>query len=186
MSIKLTKGSTLNLTKKEPSLEKIMIGLGWDMKTSNKLDLDVSMFMIGKNGKLISDEYLVFYNNLKSPDGSAQHLGDNRTGDGDGDDEMVLVNLATINPEVTELILAVTIHDAEIRRHNFGLLKDAYIRILDVKTDRQILIYDLDEEFPTDTDVEFGRLVKQNNEWSFVASGVGGKEGLQGYVDRYA
>ena len=186
MSIKLTKGSTLNLTKKEPSLEKIMIGLGWDMKTSNKLDLDVSMFMIGANGKLISDEYLVFYNNLKSPDGSAQHLGDNRTGDGDGDDEMILVNLPIINPQVTELILAVTIHDAEGRRHNFGMLKDAYIRIVDVKTDRQILIYDLDEEFPNDTDVEFGRLVKQNNEWSFVASGIGNREGLQGYVNRYA
>ena len=186
MSIKLTKGNALNLTKKEPNLEKIMIGLGWEMKSSNVLDLDVSMFMIGKNGKLISDEYLIFYNNLKSPDGSAQHLGDNRTGDGDGDDEMILVNLATINPEVTELILAVTIHEAESRRHHFGLLKEAYIRIVDVKTDRQILIYDLDEEFPNDTDVEFGRLVKQNNEWSFVASGTGNCEGLQGYVDRYA
>ena len=163
-----------------------MIGLGWEMKSSNVLDLDVSMFMIGKNGKLISDEYLVFYNNLKSPDGSAQHLGDNRTGDGDGDDEMILVNLATMNPQVTELILAVSIHEAEARRHNFGLLKEAYIRLVDVKTDRQILIYDLDEEFPYDTDVEFGRLIRQNNEWSFVASGIGGKEGLQGYVNRYA
>lgn len=186
MSIKLKKGNSLNLTKKEPGLEKIMIGLGWEMLTSNVLDLDVSMFMVGRGGKLISDEYLVFYNNLKSPDGSAQHLGDNRTGEGDGDDEMILVNLATINPAVTELILAVTIHEAEARRHNFGLLKDAYIRIVDVKTDRQILIYDLDEEFPTNIDVEFGRLVKQNNEWSFVASGVGGNGGLQGYVDRYA
>jgi len=99
---------------------------------------------------------------------------------------MILVNLATINPQVTELILPVTIHDAEVRRRHFGLLKTAYIRIVDVKTDRQILIYDLDEEFPTDTDVEFGRLIKQNNEWSLVAFGVGGKEGLQGYVDRYA
>ena len=186
MSSKLTKGNALNLTKKEPNLEKIMIGLGWEMKSSNVLDLDVSMFMIGKNGKLISDEYLVFYNNLKSPDGSAQHLGDNRTGDGDGDDEMILVNLATMNPQVTELILAVSIHEAEARRHNFGLLKEAYIRLVDVKTDRQILIYDLDEEFPYDTDVEFGRLIRQNNEWSFVASGIGGKEGLQGYVNRYA
>lgn len=186
MSINISKGSSLNLTKKQPNLEKIMIGLGWEMKTSNKLDLDVSMFMIGKNGKLISDEYLVFYNNLKSPDGSAQHLGDNRTGDGDGDDEMILVNLATINSEVTELILAVTIHDADTRRHHFGLLKDAYIRIVDVNTDNQILIYDLDENFANDTDMEFARLRKNNNEWEFVATGIGGKEGLQGYVDRYA
>ena len=186
MSIKLRKGNALNLTKKEPALEKIMIGLGWEMKSSNVLDLDVSMFMIAKNGKLISDEYLVFYNNLKSPDGSSQHLGDNRTGEGDGDDEMILVNLPMVHPEVTELILTVSIYDAPIRRHHFGLLKEAYIRIVDVKTDKQILIYDLDEEFPYDTDIEFGRLVKQNNEWTFLASGVGGKDGLQGYVDRYA
>ncbi|OJJ20518.1 chemical-damaging agent resistance protein C [marine bacterium AO1-C] len=186
MAISLKKGGRFNLTKKEPGLEKIMIGLGWEVKPGNSVDLDASVFMLGSNGKLIADEYFVFYNNLKSPDGALQHTGDNRTGAGDEDDEMILANMPLINPAITEILITVSIHEADVRRHNFGLLDEAYIRIMDVSTKREILRYDLDAEFGINTDVEFGKLVKENNEWHFVASGLGSNQGLQGYVDAYA
>ncbi|KOY86358.1 chemical-damaging agent resistance protein C [bacterium 336/3] len=186
MAITLKKGNTFNLTKKEPTLKKIMIGLGWEVKQGNALDLDASIFMINSKGKLPQDEYFIFYNNLQSPDGAVKHTGDNRTGAGDDDDEMVLANLDTISSNVAEILIIVSIHDAETRRHNFGMLSDAYIRILDMETKREILRYDLDAEYPTNTDIEFGRLRKENNEWIFVASGIGGNKGLQGYVDTYA
>ena len=186
MAISLKKGGTLNLTKKEPSLKKIMIGLGWEMKPGNQLDLDASVFMLGSSGKLPADEFLIFYNNLKSPDGALQHTGDNRTGDGDGDDEMILANLPLIDSRVDELLITVSIHEAHSRRHNFGQLQDAYIRVLDVETKREILRYDLDEQNTYDTDVEFGKLRRENGEWVFTACGIGSTSGLQGYVDRYA
>jgi tellurium resistance protein TerD len=186
MAISLKKGGSFNLSKKEPALKKIMIGLGWEMKAGNSLDLDASVFMTGSNGKLITEQYFVFYNNLKSPDGAVQHTGDNRTGAGDEDDEMILANMPLINPSVNDIIITVSIHEADVRRHHFGLLQSAYIRIVDVETKREILRYDLDAEFNNFTDVEFGRLTKADNEWSFVASGVGSNKGLQGYVDAYA
>ena len=186
MAISLKKGGKFNLTKKEPGLEKIMIGLGWEVKPGNSVDLDASVFMLGNNGKLIAEEYFVFYNNLKSPDGALQHTGDNRTGTGDEDDEMILANMPLINDAVTEILITVSIHEADSRRHNFGLLDDAYIRIMDVSTKREILRYDLDAEFSNNIDVEFGKLVRENNEWQFIASGIGSNHGLQGYVDAYA
>lgn len=186
MAITLKKGGTFNLTKQEPGLEKVMIGLGWEVREDGQLDLDASVFMVGDHGKLISDEFFVFYNNLKSPDGAVQHTGDNRTGVGEGDDEMVLCNMSKIHADVTEIVIIVSIHDAGIKAHNFGLLDDAYIRIMDVATKREILRYDLDENYPLDTEIEFGRLRKENGEWVFLASGVGSSKGLQGYVDVYA
>ncbi|EAY29484.1 TerD family protein [Microscilla marina] len=186
MAISLKKGGTFNLSKKEPGLEKIMIGLGWEVKPGNSVDLDASVFMLGSNGKLISEEYFVFYNNLKSPDGSLQHTGDNRSGKGDDDDEMILANMPLINADVTEILITVSIHEADARRHNFGLLDEAYIRIVDVSTQREILRYDLDAEFTNNTDVEFGKLHRASGEWSFIASGIGSNQGLQGYVDAYA
>lgn len=185
MAINLQKGGSFNLTKEEPGLTKIMIGLGWE-QTSQSVDLDASVFLLNSNGKLISDEYFVFYNNLKSPDGAIQHTGDNRTGKGDGDDEMILANLDLVNPVVTNILVVVTVHEAVARRHNFGLLKDAYIRLFDVETKREILRYDLDADNPTATEVEFGKLIKVNNDWKFVAVGNGTNKGLQGYVDIYA
>ncbi|MDX1904215.1 MAG: TerD family protein [Thermonemataceae bacterium] len=186
MAISLKKGSTFNLTKKEPALKKIMIGLGWEVKSGSSLDLDASVFMINEKGKLPSDEYFVFYNNLHSPDGSVKHTGDNRTGAGDEDDEMILANLDSISPSVKEILITVSIHEAESRKHHFGMLSDAYIRIFDVETKREILRYDLDADYPNNTDVEFGRLRRENDEWIFVASGIGANKGLQGYVDMYA
>ena len=186
MGISLKKGGTFNLSKKEPGLEKIMIGLGWEMLSQNQVDLDASVFMVGSNGKLPTEEYFVFYNNLKSLDGSVQHTGDNRTGQGDGDDEMILMNLSSVNTQVDEVILIASIHDALLKNHNFGLLQDAYIRIVDVATDREILRFDLDENYPKDTDMEFGRLMKKDGDWIFSATGIGSTQGLQGFVNRYA
>ncbi len=186
MSISLKKGNSFNLSKKEVSLKKIMVGLGWEVKSNSTLDLDVSVFMLGKNGKLPADEFFVFYNNLKSPDGAVQHTGDNRTGAGDEDDEMVLVNLPNISEAITEILFIVSIHEAAVRRQNFGNLKDAYIHIVDVETKREILRYDLDNEFGANYDVEFGKLSRIDGDWVFVASGIGDNKGLQGYIDNFA
>ncbi len=178
---------SFNLSKKEPSLQKVMVGLGWEVRASGgTLDLDASVFMLTANKKLLSDEYFIFYNNLKSPDGALQHTGDNRTGNDDDDDEMVLINLNAVHQDITEILFIVSIHEAETRRHHFGLLSEAYIRIVDVDTKREILKYDLDNEFSNFTDVEFGKLFRENGEWHFSASGIGSKKGLQGYVDIYA
>jgi tellurium resistance protein TerD len=186
MAISLKKGGSFNLSKNEPSLEKIMVGLGWEMKSSAKLDLDVSVFMLGANGKIPTEEYFVFYNNLKSPDGAVQHTGDNRSGDEEGDDEMILANLPLVDKNIKELLFAVSIHEAEARRHSFNLLQNAYIRVVDVANNREILRYDLDQDFSSSTDMEFGRLVRENGDWSFHASGLGSNRGLQGFVDMYA
>ena len=186
MGIVLKKGGSFNLSKKEPGLEKIMIGLGWEVLQGNQLDLDASVFMLGANGKLPQDEYFIFYNNLKSPDGAVQHTGDNRTGAGDGDDEMILVNLPAVSTGVNDVDVVVSIHDAVLRNHNFGLLKDAYIRIVDVTTDREILRYDLDENYPLDTEVMFGKLHRVDGDWMFNAIGMGSNKGLNEYVNTYA
>ncbi|PWJ36010.1 TerD family protein [Sediminitomix flava] len=185
MAISLKKGGSINLTKKAPTLKKIMIGLGWELKPNASLDLDASVFMIGENGKLPSDEYFVFYNNLKSPDGSVQHTGDNRTGAGEGDDEMILANLDLINPQVKEILITVSVHDNHVGA-SFGDLQDAYVRIVDVENNTEILRYDLDAEYSDATDVEFGRLIRGVDGWTFKASGFGDRKGLQGLVDIYA
>jgi tellurium resistance protein TerD len=185
MSINLKKGNSFNLTKEEPTLKKVMIGLGWDSSNHN-IDMDASAFMLGSNLKLPSDEYFVFYNNLKSPDSAVQHTGDNRTGEGSGDDEMILTNLDLINPGISEILFLVTIHEAKARGHHFGMLQNAYIRVYDVDGKREVLRYTLDAQRGNSSDMEFGKLQKFNNEWKFVALGNGSDKGLQGYVDIYA
>jgi tellurium resistance protein TerD len=185
MAINLKKGGSFNLTKEVPSLKKILIGLGWEM-TNQTLDLDASAFILGANGKLISDEYFVFYNNLKSPDGAFQHTGDNRTGSEHDDDEIILANLDLINPQVTEIVIAVSIHEAVSRKHYFGMLKDAYIRLYDVEKKQQILSYDLDASHANDNLAIFGKIKKENNEWHFYAHSEGNTNGLQSLVDIYA
>lgn len=185
MSINLKKGNSFNLSKNEPGLKKLMLGLGWDV-VSQRIDLDASVFMIGANGKLISDSYFVFYNNLTSPDGAIKHTGDNRTGMGDEDDEMILANMDLINPSVSEIIVAISIHEATERKHHFGLLADAYIRLFDVESKREVLRYDLDAEFGGSTEVVFGKLNRKDGEWFFTAVGQGSSKGLQGLIDIYA
>jgi tellurium resistance protein TerD len=183
--ISLKKGESINLRKKAAAVSKIMIGLGWEVRSGGVLDIDVSVFMVNTHQKLPKSECLIFYNNLKSPDGAVQHTGHNRTGQGDGDDEMILANLPLIAPEITELIFVVSIYEAAEKRQHFGLLKEAYIRIVDVATQQGLVNFDLDEEFGFYTDIEFGRLQRINNEWYFKATGIGGKSGLQSYVDKY-
>ncbi|PWJ36013.1 TerD family protein [Sediminitomix flava] len=185
MTITLEKGGRCNLSHTSPPLQKVMIGLGWELKPNASLDLDASAFMLGKDGKLIASEFLVFYNNLKSPDGAIQHTGDNRTGIGDGDDEMLLVNLESIDPEVHEVIIAATIHNAIEKEQSFGLLNEAYIRLVNIDTRKEVARYSLGSEFSDATDIEFGRLLKTETGWSFEALGKGATKGLEGLVSTY-
>jgi tellurium resistance protein TerD len=185
MSINLKKGGSINLTKQMPKLNKVMIGLGWEM-SAHTLDLDASVFMLGASNRLISDEYFVFYNNLKSPDGAVQHLGDNRSGSAEDDDEVILANLEAINPAVQDIVICVSIHDAIARRHNYGLLRDAYIRIVDVDNQKEIARYDLDASHAMENAVVFGRIRKSGGEWHFHAASQGTESELQGLVDMFA
>ncbi|KXX69880.1 TerD family protein [Flammeovirga sp. SJP92] len=169
----------------EKKLSKIKIGLGWEVRRGGQLDLDASVFMLGEDGKLPSDEYFVFYNNLESPDGMVKHRGDNRIGDSEGDDEEILLNLPFISPVVKELVFIVSIYDAKNRRHNFGNLDEAYIRVLNLENQVEVLHYDLDADFGDDTEVEFARLIREDDGWRFMPTGYGSKIGLQGYVDKY-
>lgn len=169
-------------------LPKFTIGLGWDTNQSNTgcdFDLDASAFILGSNGKILADEYFVFYNNLTSPDGSVEHTGDNLTGEGEGDDESINIDLSKIDPRAEEIIFVVTIHQAAERRQNFGQVRNAFIRIYDTTSGEEILRYDLDEDFSIETAVEFGRLYKRNGEWKFEAIGSGMKGGLAEYLTKY-
>ena len=188
MGISLGKGNRIDLSKEAPSLTKVGFGLGWDENDTNTgvdFDLDASVFMLGSNGKISQDEYFIFYNNLKSPDGSVEHTGDNLTGDGDGDDETINVQLNRIDPTIEELVFVVTIHEATQRRQNFGQVRNAFIRLYDLNTNHEIAKYDLEEDFSTETAIEFGRLYKKSGSWRFKAVGTGFNAGLQGFVDKF-
>nr|WP_294792322.1 TerD family protein [uncultured Mucilaginibacter sp.] len=183
MAINLQKGQRESI-----SAPKFTIGLGWDTNTSSTgtaFDLDASVFVMGDNKKLLSDEHLVFYNNLKSPDGAVEHTGDNLTGDGDGDDEQIKIDLSLISPQASEICIVVTIHEAGNRRQNFGQIRNSFIRIFDTASNTELLKYELEEDFSIETAVEFGRIYKRNNEWKFEAVGAGMKGGLQDYLNKY-
>jgi len=183
MAINLQKGQRENL-----DAPKFTIGLGWDTNSSSTgadFDLDASLFLLGDNKKLITDEHFVFYNNLISPDGAVEHTGDNLTGDGDGDDEQVKADLSKIDAKVAEICIVVTIHEAASRRQNFGQVRNSFIRIVDAATNQEILKYELEEDFSIETAVEFGRIYKREGKWKFEAVGVGMKGGLQDYVNKY-
>ncbi|WP_266202746.1 TerD family protein [Pontibacter kalidii] len=183
MAINLQKGQRETI-----DAPKFTIGLGWDTNNSSTgtdFDLDASLFILDENKKLLSDQHFVFYNNLKSPDGAVEHTGDNLTGDGDGDDEQVLVDLSRIDSKVAEICVVVTIHDAENRRQNFGQVRNSFVRVFDGNTNQDILKYELEEDFSIETAVEFGRIYKRDDKWKFEAVGVGMKGGLQDYLNRY-
>lgn len=168
---------------------KFTIGLGWDTNsatTGTDFDLDASVFILGENKKILSDQHFVFYNNLKAPDGSVEHTGDNLTGDGDGDDEQVKVDLSKIDSNASEICIVVTIHDAENRKQNFGQVRNSFVRIFDPNTNLDILNYELEEDFSIETAVEFGRIYKKNGEWKFEAVGIGMKGGLQDFLAKYS
>lgn len=183
MAINLEKGQRVSV-----ELPKFTIGLGWDTNqssTGTDFDLDASAFILGENKKILADEYFVFYNNLVSPDGSVEHTGDNLTGEGEGDDESIIIDLSKIDPRATEIIIVTTIHKADERKQNFGQVHNAFIRIYNPTTGEEILRYDLDEDFSIETAVEFGRLYKRNGQWRFEAIGTGQKAGLAVYLDKY-
>jgi tellurium resistance protein TerD len=188
MGINLSKGERINLSKEAPSLKKVGVGLGWDTNSTDTgvdFDLDASVFMLGANGKIPSEKSFIFYNNLTSPDGAVKHTGDNLTGEGDGDDETILVELAKVDSAINELVFVVTIHEAEKRRQNFGQVRNAFIRLYDQDTNKEVAKYELDEDFSKETAIEFGKLYKKDGQWRFQAVGQGYNSGLQGFVDKY-
>lgn len=182
MAINLEKGQRQSI-----GAPKFTVGLGWDSNSSStgeSFDLDASVFLVGANGKIPNDNHFVYYNNLKSPDGAVIHTGDNLTGDGDGDDEKIQIDLSNISPDVNEISFVVTIHHADTRRQNFGQVRNSFIRIID-QTNVELVKYELDEDFSIETAVEFGRIYKRNDEWKFEAVGIGMKGGLQDYLNKY-
>jgi tellurium resistance protein TerD len=188
MGINLSKGERINLSKEAPSLKKVGVGLGWDTNSTDTgvdFDLDASVFLLGANGKIPSEKHFVFYNNLTSPDGGVKHTGDNLTGEGDGDDETLYVELAKVDTAINELVFVVTIHEAEKRRQNFGQVRNAFIRLYDQDTRKEVAKYELDEDFSKETAIEFGKLYKKDGQWRFQAVGQGYNSGLQGFVDKY-
>ncbi len=181
--INLEKGQRVTI-----DLPKFTIGLGWDTNSSDTgsdFDLDASAFILGENKKILSDEYFVFYNNLKSPDEAVEHTGDNLTGEGEGDDESIHIDLSKIDPRATEICFVVTIHKADERRQNFGQVRNSFIRIYNTDTHEEIAKYELEEDFSVETAVEFGRLYKRNGQWKFEAMGIGYKQGLAAFLDKY-
>jgi tellurium resistance protein TerD len=184
MAINLQKGQKIDI-----GLSKITIGLGWDPNegTGFDFDLDASAIMINKDRKLLGESYFIFYNNLKSPDNSLQHTGDDPDGkssDGD-DDEAIKVDLSKIHEDVNEILFVVTIEDFERRKQNFGQVRNSYIRIVDELNNEEIAKYELDEDFSIETGVEFGRLYKRNEQWKFEASGIGYKADLSFFLEKY-
>lgn len=188
MSVNLQKGARVSLSKEIAGLSKVLVGLGWDTNSSDtgaEFDLDASAFLLDKNGKVTNDRNFVFYNNLNSADGAVVHTGDNRTGEGEGDDESIEVDFSKLSKEVVEIAIVVTIHDATQRKQNFGMVRNAFIRIVDEVSKKEIAKYDLEEDFSTETAVEFGKLYFKDNEWRFNAIGNGLKGGLDGFCKKY-
>lgn len=188
MGITLKKGEKINLTKGNPGLKNIKLGLGWDINSFDSgydYDLDVSIFMVGESGRVERDEDFVFYNNLKHISGAVEHLGDNRTGEGDGDDEEILVDLKLMPNHIQKIAVAVTIYEAKERRQNLGQVSNSYIRVLSSENEEEILRYDLGEEFSIETAIVACELYKYNGEWKFSAVGSGFEGGLEALCKNY-
>lgn len=180
MAVSLVKGGNVSLTKEAPSMNVAIVGLGWDARVTDgsAFDLDASVFMVGENGKVLSDQHFIFFNNKTSPDGSVVHQGDNRTGEGDGDDEQVKINLKAVPAEVKKLVFSVTIYDYEARKQNFGMVSNSFIRVVNEDNNGEIARFDLSEDASTETAMVFGELYRHNDEWKFKAVGQGFAGGL--------
>ena len=180
MAVSLQKGGNVSLTKESPGLTSVLVGLGWDTRVTDgaEFDLDASVFMLNESGKVLSDDAFIFYNNKKSTCGNVEHLGDNRSGEGEGDDEQVKLNLAGMPEDVKKLVFAVTIHDAEARRQNFGQVNNAYIRLVNAADNSEIARYDLSEDASVETAMLFGEVYRHNADWKFKAVGQGFAGGL--------
>lgn len=182
MSVSLSKGGNVSLSKEAPGLTAVLVGLGWDARTTSgaDFDLDASALMVGTSGKILSDAHFIFFNNLTSPDGSVEHTGDNLTGEGEGDDEVIKVNLAGVPAEVDKIVVTVSIYDAEARQQSFGQVRNAYIRVVNQADNNEITRYDLTEDASSETAMIFGELYRNGNEWKFRAVGQGYSTGLHG------
>ena len=180
MAVSLVKGGNVSLTKEAPSMNVALVGLGWDARVTDgqAFDLDASVFLVGENGKVLSDSHFVFYNNTTSPDGAVQHQGDNRTGEGDGDDEQVNIDLTKVAADVKKLVFAVTIHEADSRKQNFGMVSNSFMRVVNNDNGSEIARFDLSEDASTETAMIFGELYRHGAEWKFKAVGQGFAGGL--------
>lgn len=187
MAISLSKGGNLSLTKTDPNLVRIMIGLGWDERATDgaSFDLDASAFLLGASGKVRGDHDFIFYNQLRSVDGSVEHTGDNRSGQGDGDDESLLVDLSKVAADIEKIAITVTIHDATARSQNFGQIANAFIRVVNQDNGIEIVRFDLAEDYSTETAMVFGELYRHSGEWKFRAVGQGYSGGLGAMCQQY-
>ncbi|MEE2032946.1 TerD family protein [Rhodococcus chondri] len=187
MGVSLAKGGNVSLSKEAPNLTAVAVGLGWDVRatTGVDFDLDASALMTGADTKVLSDQHFVFYNNLRSPDGSVEHTGDNLTGEGEGDDEVINVDLVAVPQNVQSIVFPVSIHDADARSQSFGQVRNAFIRVVDRATDRELARYDLTEDASTETAMVFGELYRRGTEWKFRAIGQGYASGLAGIARDY-
>jgi tellurium resistance protein TerD len=191
MAVSLTKGQRVSLEKVAPGLSEVFVGLGWDVKatdTGSDFDLDSSVFLLGANEKLISDKHFIFYNNLVSPDPnkSVQHIGDNLTGLGEGDDEVIKIDLKKVPEEVKKIVITVTIHEAQQRRQNFGQVQNAFVRIVNAQNKQEAVRYDLVEDYSIETALIMAELYRKDGQWSLNAVGSGYQGGLQALLDRYS
>ena len=186
-SLTLSKGNNLSLTKADPGLSKALVGLGWDPRTTSgeAFDLDASALLISNTGKVRSNDDFIFYNQLEAKDGSVIHLGDNRTGEGDGDDEQILINLATVSPDIERVVIVVSIDQADARRQNFGQVRDAFCRVVNQDTESEIVRYDLSEDAASETTMVFAEIYRNGSEWKFRAVGQGYASGLHGIATDY-
>lgn len=188
MPVNLTKGQKVDLTKGKPSLNKLMVGLGWDVNRydgGGDFDLDAAAFMLGAEGKVLSDSDFIFYGNLKHNSEAVEHMGDNLTGEGDGDDEQIMVDLSKVPANVDKIAFTVTIYEAEQRRQNFGQVSNSFIRIVDEVNNEELIRYDLGEDFSIETAVVVGELYRHNGEWKFNAIGSGFQGGLAALCRNY-
>jgi len=187
MGVSLSKGGNVSLSKEAPGLAAVLVGLGWDVRTTSgaDFDLDASALMVDTNNKILGDSYFIFFNNLQSPDGSVEHTGDNLTGEGEGDDEVIKVNLAAVPAEVDKLVVAVSIYDAENRGQSFGQVRNAFIRVVNQADNSEIARYDLSEDASTETAMIFGEIYRTSGERKFRAVGQGYSSGLGGIARDY-
>ncbi|WP_330176029.1 TerD family protein [Streptomyces sp. NBC_01498] len=187
MGVSLSKGGNVSLTKAAPNLTAVTVGLGWDVRTTTgtDFDLDASALLTNAEGKVAGDGNFVFFNNLRSPDGSVEHTGDNTTGEGEGDDEAIKVNLAGVPADVSKIVFPVSIYEAEARQQSFGQVRNAFIRVVDQADNNELARYDLTEDASTETAMVFGELYRNGAEWKFRAIGQGYASGLRGIAQDF-
>jgi len=184
----LQKGQKVSITKDSNGLNKLLVGIGWDINqfdTGGDFDLDSEAFLVGSSGKITRQEDFIFFGNLTHPSGCIEHCGDNRTGAGEGDDETISIDLSKVPSDISKIVFTVTIYDAESRRQNLGQINNAFVRVIDELKNEEILRYDLGEDFSIETAAVFGELYKNNNEWKFNAIGSGYQGGLAAICNSY-